>query len=200
MIQISKFVYKKVFWWISKWINRRWWIYVVKTENCFGQKIIGNWHNFFHLFVHKISMRNFKINLIQLYSNVILLNANCVLMLICIIQPTAADFLFSSSKIFYSRYLVATFFKNLTWRILGLIFDLSISVGLNPNIIKFELLWTWKDKNTRTQVHPPKQNFESTRTPPKSSHFKPVWPETVRTQAQIWKNQTLNPSLPRFVY
>ena len=50
---------------------------------------------------------------------------------------------------------------------------ISTSVGLNPNIMNFEL--------TRIQVHPPKPNFKLTRTPSKSPNFEPIQPEIGQT-------------------
>ena len=51
------------------------------------------------------------------------------------------------------------------------------SVGLNPNIMDFEL-----DRSnfelSRTRIHPPKLKFEPFPTPPKSPNFEPFQPET----------------------
>ena len=82
-------------------------------------------------------------------------------------------------------------------------YKLRASVESNPNIMNFKLLRTWQKSNfklTRTQVRPPKPNFEPFQTPPKSPNFKPVQPEIGLTKAQIWKNWTSNPSKPRFIY
>ena len=74
-----------------------------------------------------------------------------------------------------------------------------INVGSNPNITNFELD-SLNFELTRTQVRPPKLNFEPARTCPKSPNYEPVWLKMGRTQAQIWKIRTLNRSEPRFVY
>ena len=76
--------------------------------------------------------------------------------------------------------------------------------------------WTqiWRNSNcfkldrsnfelTRTQVHPPKLNFEPIRilTPYKKPELQTCLARNgPNPQSQIWKNWTLNPSEPKFVY
>ena len=70
---------------------------------------------------------------------------------------------------------------------------------------KYNELWTASNLTGQTHlnprfVHQKKKNFKPIWIPPKSPKFEPVWPEMSQTLAQILKNQTSNPSEPRFAY
>ena len=76
---------------------------------------------------------------------------------------------------------------------------ISNSVGSNPNIMNFKLLWTWQVK-LRTQACPPRPNYETYTNSFKKPELRTCLAKNRPNPGPNLENRISNPSESRFIY